>query len=140
MRDVVANSIAPRRVLVITLSGFAAAALLLAVIGLYGVLSYQVVQRTQEIGVRLALGAPQAALARQIVVHGLTLTGAGVIAGLLGCLVLGPLLSAFLYGVEPADLTALGLAAAILLATAALAAYVPARRAAAVDPMVALRE
>jgi putative ABC transport system permease protein len=114
-------------------------ALLLGVIGLYGVLSYSVTQRTREIGIRLALGAPLRDVAAIFVRHGLILSGAGAVCGLTAALLLTRLLESLLYEVSPADpLTYTGVAVCLIL-VAALASYLPARRATKVDPMTALR-
>jgi len=114
-------------------------ALLLGLIGIYGVISYSVSQRTREIGIRLALGAPLQNVTRMFVRHGLVLSGAGVVFGLTGALVLTRLMKSVLYDVSPSDpLTYAGVSAGLVLA-AALASYLPARRATKVDPVEALR-
>jgi predicted permease len=118
---------------------FALLALLLAAIGVYGVLAYLVAQRTQEIGVRMALGARPGAVLRLILGHSLWLTAIGVAAGLAGAAALGPYIESQLFGVGPRDLTTLVVVAAALTSIAILASYIPARRATKVDPLVALR-
>jgi predicted permease len=118
---------------------FGLLALALAAVGVYGVMAYSVSQRTREIGVRLALGASVGRVQRQVLVQGLLLTGAGVIAGLAGGVALSRLVVGLLYDVSPYDPVTLTALPAILLAVAALAIYVPARRASRVDPVVALR-
>jgi ABC-type antimicrobial peptide transport system permease subunit len=114
-------------------------ALLLGLIGIYGVISYSVSQRTREIGIRLALGAPVQNLTKMFVRYGLLLSGIGVAFGLTGALALTRLMKSVLYGVSPSDpLTYLGVLAGLVLA-ATLASYLPARRATKVDPVEALR-
>jgi putative ABC transport system permease protein len=114
-------------------------ALLLAVMGLYAVVSYAVTRRTREIGVRMALGADRTAVMRLVVREGMRLTLIGVVLGLLGAFGLGAVLSQVLYGVRPMAPGVFAGVTALLLAVSALACYVPARRATRVDPMVALR-
>jgi putative ABC transport system permease protein len=118
---------------------FAGLALLLAAIGVYGVLSYLVAQRTREIGVRLALGAKPASVRGLVVGHALRLSLAGIAIGAVGALLAGPALQTQLFGVRPRDPITLGAVAAGLLAVALLASYLPARRATQVDPLTALR-
>jgi putative ABC transport system permease protein len=139
MDQVIGSSVAARRFEMALLALFAGLALTLAFIGIYGVLSYAVTQRRQEIGVRMAIGADRGAVLGMVVRDGLRLTAVGIGAGLIGALLLTRLLTSFLYGVSPADPLTL-IAAALLLTVAALAAsYLPARRAAGVEPVVALR-
>jgi putative ABC transport system permease protein len=121
------------------LSVFAAVALLLAAIGVYGMLSYSVQQRSQEIGIRLALGAQNGDVLRMIVRQGMILAGLGVALGLAGALGLARLLTALLYGVKPNDPATFAAVAAVLALTALLACWIPARRATRVDPLAALR-
>ncbi len=121
------------------LSFFGAVALSLAAIGLAGVLGYSVAQRTNEIGIRMALGARGSQLVRMIVLQGLRPTAAGLIVGLGAALALGRLVAGLVYGVGTSDLATLAATAALLLAAAALAAVIPARRAARLDPIAALR-
>jgi predicted permease len=121
------------------LSLFGGLALLLAAIGLYGVLSYVVSRRTHELGIRLALGAARGDLLGLVVRQGLRVTLVGVAIGMMGALVAGKAIAALLYGVSPHDPLVLGTATLVLLSVAALASYLPARRATKVDPMVALR-
>lgn len=118
---------------------FAATALLLAAIGIYGVLSYMVAQRTREIGIRMALGATQKSIARDILLQGLLLAGIGASIGIAGALAGARLIASILYGVRPTDIVAFLTASVVLGTTALLASYLPARRASRVDPMVALR-
>ncbi|NDQ55959.1 MAG: ABC transporter permease [Acidipila sp.] len=139
MESVVADSIAPDRFSAILLGAFAAVALLLAAAGLYGVISYSVSQRTQEIGIRMALGAKSESVLRLVLGEGLKLATTGLALGLVGSLALTRLIASQLHGVRAAD-PATFIGVALLLAATALAAcYVPARRAMRVDPMVALR-
>lgn len=114
-------------------------ALLLGVVGIYGVIAYSVSQRTREIGIRMALGAQQQKLTRMFVSHGLFLTGVGVMCGLLAAIVSMRLLSSLLFNVKPVDPVTYGAASLGLVATAWLASYLPSRRAATVDPVEALR-
>jgi predicted permease len=116
-----------------------AMALLLGTVGIYGVIAYSVSQRTREIGIRMALGAQRQELTGMFVRHGLTLTGIGVGIGLLASFAAMRLLSTLLFGVSPVDLATYSLVTIALAATAWLACYLPSRRAATVDPLVALR-
>jgi predicted permease len=114
-------------------------ALLLGVVGIYGVISYSVSQRTREIGIRMALGAPLRQLTRMFVTHGLTLAAIGVAFGLAGAVALTRLMTGLLFEVQPVDPVTYGAVSLALIAAAMLASYVPALRAAAVDPVEALR-
>jgi ABC-type antimicrobial peptide transport system permease subunit len=120
-------------------STFGAIALLLAAIGVYGVLSYSVSQRTQEIGVRMALGADRGAVLRLVVAHGLKLAGIGVALGVAGAAAATQTIKTILYNVTPTDPLSFGGVILFLFGVAAAASYLPARRAMAVDPIVALR-
>jgi ABC-type antimicrobial peptide transport system permease subunit len=123
-----------------TLSGFFGfLAAVLAVIGLYGVVSYMVQRRTNEIGIRMALGAERVSILRMILLDAFLLLAIGIVVGLGLSIALGKTASSLLFGVKPADPITLGMAAALLAVVAAAASYVPARRAAKVDPMIALR-
>jgi putative ABC transport system permease protein len=139
MDEVIGRSIAERRFTMLLLATFAAVAVLLAAIGVYGVLAYLVSQRTQEIGVRLAIGATPADVARLFVREGAGLTLIGVACGLAGAVAVTRTLSTLLFGVTTTDPLTFALVAALLALVALLASYVPARRAARVDPMTALR-
>jgi putative ABC transport system permease protein len=123
----------------ILLTIFSAIALLLASIGIYGVLAYGVAQRIHEFGVRAALGASRSALLALVLIHGLILALIGLVIGLGGALALTRYISTILYNVPPRDPVTLASVAALLAGVALLACYIPARRATKVDPMVALR-
>jgi putative ABC transport system permease protein len=123
----------------ILLASFAAIAFLMAIVGVYGVLSFAVTQRTQEIGIRIALGAEPRRMLALVLSEGITLVFAGVIAGLSAVLLLTRYLKAMLYGVSATDPITLLAVSVVLLAAAVIAMYLPAHRAASVDPMVALR-
>lgn len=114
-------------------------ALVLAVVGVYGVLSYSVSQRTQEFGVRMALGAEPGDVRRMMIGQGLRLSAWGIAIGLVGALGITRLISSLLYNVTATDPVSFGAVATLMLVVAATAAYLPARRATKVDPMVALR-
>ena len=139
MRDFVSADLAQPRFTMLLLGGFAAAALLLAAIGLYGVIAFGVTQRTREIGVRVALGAQQHDVVRLVMQRGMLLIGTGLAIGSAAALALGRFMAGLLYGVTPTDPVTLLAVALFLAAVAILATYLPARRAARVDPMVALR-
>src|SRR5260221_1199430 len=139
MERTVADSIASMRLTMTLLSVFAVLALLLASIGIYGVLSYMVGQRTREIGVRMALGAQKFDVLRMVLKDGARMTLFGVALGLVGALALTRLMASMLYGVKPTDPLTFAAVAVLLSAIALLACYVPARRAMKVDPMEALR-
>jgi ABC-type antimicrobial peptide transport system permease subunit len=138
-QEVVAQSIASQRFSVFLLGFFAAIAVLLAGIGIYGVLSYLVGQRTQEIGVRMALGAERFDVLRLILSDGARMTLLGVGIGIVAALGLTQTMSKMLFGVRPTDPVTFSAVAVLLCAIALLACYIPARRAMRVDPMVALR-
>jgi putative ABC transport system permease protein len=139
MDDVIARSIAAPRVYAFLLGVFAAIALVLAATGLLGLVSYNVSQRAHEIGVRMALGASNRKVVGLILSEGLLLAGIGAGLGLVGAFAATRLLAGLVHGVEPNNPVTLASVTAALLLTAMLASYLPARRAARVDPMVALR-
>ncbi len=139
MDELAARSTATRRFSPLLVGGFALIALLLAAVGIYGVLSFAVSERRQEIGIRIALGAGRFDILRLVVGQALALTGAGMLIGLAGSLLLTRFMTNLLYGVSPTDPRILLLVATALTLVALLACYIPARRAAKVDPMIALR-
>ncbi len=120
-------------------SVFALSALLLGVVGLYGVVSYSVSQRTREIGVRMALGAPRSSVLKLVLGNGARLAAIGIASGVAGAVLAGYFLRSVLFGVEPWDVSTLLIVAAVLSAISVLASYVPARRASRLDPVKALR-
>jgi len=133
------DMIAPQRFSMVLLGLFAGMALALASAGIYGLLQYSTVQQTHDIGIRMALGASGQDVLKAILGHGLRLTLVGVALGLAGAYALTRLLASLLYGVPPTDLLTFAGVSLVLVAVALLASYLPARRAARVDPMVALR-
>ncbi|HSD29527.1 MAG TPA: ABC transporter permease [Vicinamibacteria bacterium] len=137
--EVLARSVSEPRFYAVLLGSFAGTALFLAALGLFGVTSYSVTQRTRELAVRIALGARREELLRMVLREALLLAGAGVAAGLAGALLLSRVLSTMLYSLSPRDPLTLGGVALLLLATTLLAGYLPARRATRVDPAIALR-
>ena len=139
MDDVISESVIQRRFAMLLLSIFAGLAMLLAAIGLYGVMSYSVSQRTREIGVRMALGAQSVDVLKLVVRQGMTLVCVGVAMGVVAGLALTRLMSGLLFGVGAADPLTFGIVTGLLTVVALCANYIPARRAAKVDPMVALR-
>ncbi|HEY1342302.1 MAG TPA: ABC transporter permease [Bryobacteraceae bacterium] len=139
MEEVLGETYSRQRFSTLLLAGFSAASLLLAAIGIYGVLAYAVTERTREIGVRVALGAEPSRIVGLVVGSGARLVAVGVAAGLAGALALSGLLWSMLFGVGPRDAMTFALAPAILAAVALMAAYIPARRAARLSPMDALR-
>jgi putative ABC transport system permease protein len=140
MQQIVEDRTTDDRFGMVLFGGFACVALLLAALGIYGVMSFTVAQRKHEIGLRMALGAEKNQVVALIVKNGIRLAVPGMAIGLAGVLVLGRLMRSTLYGVGAVDYASTALVAAVLLAVALLACWVPARRSAQVDPMVALRE
>ena len=139
MERVVSDSLSNQRLYAWLLGVFAVLALTLASAGIYGVMSYLVTQRTQEFGVRMALGASTGKVVRMVLRQALLLIGAGLAIGLVGAFAVTRVLTNFLFGVKPIDLPTFAAVSVVLTAVALLATYLPALRATRVDPMVALR-
>jgi len=139
VNEVIASTTAPRRFNTLLLAIFGAVAMALAAVGIYSVISYSVTQRTQEVGVRMALGARPGEVIRLILKQGLTLTLIGVAAGVLGALAAARVMSGLLYGVTATDPATFAAISLLLAIVATLACYLPARRAARVEPIAALR-
>jgi ABC-type antimicrobial peptide transport system permease subunit len=137
--DLVDRSVSPRRFLVSLIGGFAGLALLLASLGVYGVVSYAVSQRVREIGVRMALGATGRDVRRHVLGGTMRLTLLGVLIGLAVSLALGRVLAALLFGTSPTDPASFAGTAVVLTSVALIAGYVPALRASRIEPMTALR-
>jgi putative ABC transport system permease protein len=136
--DIVESSVAQPRFSSLLLALFAGLALALAAVGLYGLVAYSVTQRTNEIGVRMALGAKQSDVLRMIVLEGMKLAISGLAIGIASSLAFGRFLASMLYAVKPADPLTFVLVSMGLVGVALVSNYIPARRAANVDPMVAL--
>jgi putative ABC transport system permease protein len=139
MDEIVGESLACDRFAASLFAAFAAVALILAAIGIYGVMSFAVAQRTHEIGLRMALGAAQGQVLEMVFREGMLLAGGGLLLGLTGTYAVGRTMKSVLYGISAIDPLAIGVVAAILVLSAALACYLTARRATRVDPLVALR-
>ena len=139
MSDIRAESVAPERLNLTLLSLFAGIALVLAIVGIYGVMSYSVTQRTHEIGIRMAIGAQQRDVFRMIIAHGMKLALLGVGIGLVGAYGLTRLMQTMLFGVQPTDKITFASIAVLLVVVALLACYLPGRRATKVEPTVSLR-
>jgi ABC-type antimicrobial peptide transport system permease subunit len=133
------DEIAPQRLNATLIGLFALLALAIATVGVAGVLAFSVSQRTNELGIRLALGAEQREIRRMILGEGATMAAVGLVIGGLAAVPLSRLLTGLLYGVEPADPVTIAAAAGLLLVVAIVAAWLPARTATTVDPMTALR-
>jgi putative ABC transport system permease protein len=139
MQQLLAESISGRRFNMLLLTVFGAVALVLAVVGIYGLMSYSVAQRTHEIGIRVAIGAQPRDVFRMVIGQGMMLAMIGVAFGLAGAFGLTRLMATMLFGVEPTDPTTFVIVAVLLSAVALVACFIPARRATKVDPLVALR-
>jgi putative ABC transport system permease protein len=140
MEEIVDKSLAGRKFSVLLISMFGALALILAAVGLYGVVSYSVTQRNREMGLRMALGAQQGQVLRMVIGEAMKLTIAGAVVGALAAAVAGRALESELYGVRSSDPESFAGAAAMLLVVAMIGAWIPAKRAMRVDPAVALRD
>ena len=139
MQEIYDQSMARTSFTLVMLAIAGAMALLLGIIGIYGVIAYAVSQRRREIGIRLALGAPQSELRRMFVRYALALAGIGVAIGLVAAASLTRLMSSLLFGISPLDPLTYAAVPVVLLAAALLASYLPAQRAAAVDPVETLK-
>jgi len=139
MDDLVEAQVGQRRLLVMLLGSFALVALLLAVIGIYGIVAYSVARRTQEMGIRRALGAQQSDILRLLVGQGFRLAMAGVAVGIAGAFALTRLMTSLLFHVSATDPATFVAVALLFLLVALAASYIPARRATRIDPMAALR-
>jgi predicted permease len=140
MEEVLSDAQSKPRFLTLALTLFAGVALVLAAVGIYGVISYSVAQRTKEFGIRMALGAQHRKVVGLVLRHGLLLASIGLGAGLIGALALTRFLSGFLFGITATDPATFAVVSLLLAGIAVLASYIPARRATQVDPLVALRE
>ena len=140
LEQVVGASFDNRRAVMLLLTAFAGLALFLSSLGIYGVLAYDVSQRTREIGVRGAIGASHGQIIGMILKQGLWKTGVGIALGLAGAFVLSRSMTSLLFGIAPTDPLVYGVVSLVLIAVALMASYLPARRAAKIDPLVALRD
>jgi putative ABC transport system permease protein len=139
MEEYVARSVAQPRFNMVLIATFATLALALAAVGLFGVIAYSVAQRTHEIGIRRALGAADGRVVGMVLKQGMALASAGVVLGTGGALLLTRFLETLLFGIEPTDAVTFASVGAVLVTVALAACYLPARRAARIDPLVALR-
>src|ERR1700743_2145602 len=139
MNQLVSDSVSTRTFTLILLGLFSGLALVLAAIGIYGVISYSVAQRTRDIGIRIALGASRKDVLHDVLGLGLRLTVVGLVFGLMGALAVTRVLSSLLYGLHSNDVVTFTAVSIVLVVVALLASYLPARRAMQIDPMVALR-
>jgi putative ABC transport system permease protein len=138
--DLLANELRPRRFNLLLLAAFSLAALVLAIVGVYGLMSNAAAERTQEIGVRIALGARPIDVIGMVMSRGLGLACAGIVGGVLASAAMTQFLRQMLWSVSPLDAATFAAAAGLMLVTTAVASFLPARRAARVDPLIALRE
>ena len=139
MQDLYADSLARTSFALVMLAIAGSMALALGIIGIYGVIAYVVSQRTREIGIRMALGAQRRQVRTMFLRQGLALSGVGLGVGLVAALALTRLMSSLLFGIEPTDVVTYVAAIGVILAAAALASYLPARRASAIDPVETLK-
>jgi putative ABC transport system permease protein len=139
MTEALSESVAQPRFYAVLLGSFAAIALIIAALGIYGVISYAVSQRTRELGIRIALGAQRERVVRLVIGQGLALTLVGIFIGIAGAFALTRLIASLLFGVAPADPLTFAVVGLLFVAVACIASYLPARRAAAVDPIIAMR-
>jgi ABC-type antimicrobial peptide transport system permease subunit len=139
MREIMAESVGRRRFQALLAGVFAASALLLACLGIYGVVSYGVARRTNEVGIRVALGAQSHQVPWMVLGQGMKPVVGGLLAGILAAVWAGQLLSSFLFGIGPRDPATIAAVVMLLLGVAAMACWIPARRASRIDPLIALR-
>jgi ABC-type antimicrobial peptide transport system permease subunit len=139
IRTIVDRAHSPRRFFTLLVAAFAGLGLLLAALGIYGVISYSVTRKTQEIGVRMALGASAGRVRREVLLNTLRLTGAGIVAGTASSVVSARLIASLLFATSPWDATTYGAMVLLLIAVALISGYIPARRASGIEPMIALR-
>jgi putative ABC transport system permease protein len=139
MTEALSDTVSQPRFYAILLGSFATIALLIAALGIYGVISYAVSQRTRELGIRIALGAQRERVVRLVIGQGLTLTLLGIVVGVAGAYAMTRMISSLLFGVAPADPLTFVAVAFVFVGVASLASYLPARRAASVDPIIAMR-
>jgi ABC-type antimicrobial peptide transport system permease subunit len=140
LEDAVGSSFDNRRAVMLLLAAFAVLALFLSALGIYGVLAYDVSQRTREIGVRSAIGASRGQISGLILRQGLWKGGVGVVLGLAGAVLLSSSMTTLLFNVRPTDPAVYAVVSLVLIAVALLASYLPARRASRIDPLIALRD
>ncbi|MHB1329548.1 MAG: ABC transporter permease, partial [Gemmatimonadales bacterium] len=140
VEDVVAESVAQQRFSTVLIGGFSVAAVVLAILGLYGVISYSVAQRAKELGIRLALGAAPGSVRRLVMGEGMLLAGTGALIGLVAAVLLGRTLTTLVFGVSPTDPVTLSAVIAVLLGVATVATFIPARRATRIDVVSVLRD
>jgi ABC-type antimicrobial peptide transport system permease subunit len=139
IQQIVDHAVSPRRFFVLLVSAFAVLGLVLASLGIYGVISYSVTRQTQEIGIRMALGATQARVLMGVISKTLRLALAGIVLGMAASFVVARLIASLLFGTAPTDPVTFAAMALLLCGVACLAGFIPARRAACIDPMRALR-